>query len=50
MNNIVETINCVNGLCEHAHHKIYSIWWVIFTVAIIYTGAKYWHGTYRRRD
>ena len=39
MNNIFSKIdsshlNCVNGLCEHAYHKVNSIWWLIPTVLI----------------
>lgn len=24
-----EYINCANGMCEHAEHKMNSLWWIL---------------------
>jgi len=28
-------INCMNGVCEHANHKVNALWWVIPVMALI---------------
>ncbi len=42
MNNIENTIKCVNGLCEHAEHKVNMLIWLVpaiagaFLISVIY--------------
>lgn len=36
-------INCVNGLCEHAEHKINTLWWLV-PIMILATYTYKLHG------
>lgn len=33
-------MNCMNGVCQHAEHKINSLWWIISIVTLIYCYGK----------
>mgnify|MGYP003979841733 CR=1 FL=1 len=35
-------INCMNGICEHAEHKVNSLWWLIPAVILsLYIARKF---------
>ena len=38
-------INCMNGICEHAEHKVNSLWWLIPAVILISMAVKYYGKT-----
>jgi len=33
-------INCMNGVCEHAEHKVNSLWWVVPVCILSYIICK----------
>ena len=32
--------NCISGVCEHAEHKVNSLWWIIPLTFLIYLYGK----------
>ena len=44
MTNIIATVNCINGTCEHAEHKANMLLWVLPVIALTYIVYKYKHG------